>query len=369
MAGLVVLGIAAAFVMPAVWRSQPADRGVVAEWNETISRLGIDPVFPPEEDIYVGDVFAVITGDTRPGTKTRDEPLLNRAIKLTHIDMTKELDQQYAALPVFPETEKRPANGSDPWLQKQAATPPGLFGNPSGRSILAIAAFPGFTIKNERGAAGGLSSFGAGLFGAARRDSDVIEVKIPFAETYGLPTLVAAGRLAAFCADPFTKGVCTDEVLRRNLSYVNPAVLSKESDPATGRPRYRLNVEIALVNRVYLTRSIEQTRRLGQGNSAAVEALGRASPVSKPDETLPNPQGPQPSAEKRTDETVARLDRSAPGATVSVTSGSDREYSLNQTFQRPIVIGYRAVRAAFPDNLDTLDRPEHLAGGNASDGK
>ncbi len=40
--GLGALLVLAAVVMPAIWRATPSDRGVVAEWNDTIARLGID---------------------------------------------------------------------------------------------------------------------------------------------------------------------------------------------------------------------------------------------------------------------------------------------------------------------------------------
>jgi hypothetical protein len=354
--GVAVLLVLAAIVMVPAWNAPAEDRGVIAEWNETIARLGIDPVFPPEEDIYVGDVLAVITNDRRPGKDARAQPLLNRAIKLTHIDMSTELNLQYGTLPVFPETEKRPADRDDPWPQKQASSPPGLFGAPAARSILAIAAFPGFTIRHERGASGGLSAAAAGLFGASRQDSDVVEVKIPFAETYGLPSLLATGRLARFCGDPFTKAVCTDETLRKHLSYVNPAVLLKDTDPETGRVRYVVDVEIALVNRVYLTRSIEQTRRLGRGTAASLDALAK---TQRPADA-PTPADAA-SVQKRTEDLVARLDPAVPGGSVSVTTTSDRQYELKQTFQRPIVIGYRAVRTAFPDNLDLPDDPRRAS--------
>ena len=59
----------AAFAYQFIWKAPEPDKNVVAEWNDVILRLGIEPVFPPEEDIYVGDVFAVITVDRRPASK------------------------------------------------------------------------------------------------------------------------------------------------------------------------------------------------------------------------------------------------------------------------------------------------------------
>jgi hypothetical protein len=373
--GMMLLTLMAAVVLPSVWAGASDDSGVVEEWNDTIARLGIDPVFPPEEDIYVGDLFAVITADKRPGKGSAQRlPLLNRAIKLAHIDMKPELIRAYETLPIFPDTEKRPDSDADPWPQKVATS--GLFADHSARGLLAIAAFPGFTIRHARAVSGGLSAWGAGLFGASRQDNDILEVKIPFAETYGVPSVLAAGKLARFCADPFTANVCTDSTLRQHLSYVTPGLFEKVFDPKTGTPRYLVDVEIALVNRVYLTRSIEQTRRLGHSGAAMVQAVTEAAsrlktvtappPTPKADEQRAV-QGATDSAAKLAAPTVAlappqkpmqdmldRLDAAVPGGVLSVVAASDSQYELKQTFQRPIVIGYRAVRGSFPDELDRI---------------
>src|SRR6516165_6782094 len=33
---------------------------VAMEWNESVQRIGINPVYPPQEDLHVGDIFADI---------------------------------------------------------------------------------------------------------------------------------------------------------------------------------------------------------------------------------------------------------------------------------------------------------------------
>jgi hypothetical protein len=49
------------------WLSQPTMHGartsIEENWNSTISSLGVSPIFPPEEDLVVGDVLAVVTND------------------------------------------------------------------------------------------------------------------------------------------------------------------------------------------------------------------------------------------------------------------------------------------------------------------
>jgi hypothetical protein len=355
-AGGVLFVIAAVGLFLTIWTAQPPERGVIAEWNDTIVRLGIEPVFPPEEDIYVGDVLAVITVDRRPnGKDARNQPLLNRAIKLAHIDLSAALDAAYKELPRFPDTDKRPVSPQDPWPQEQKTA--SIFSGPPYHGSLARAAFPGFTINRGRGASGGLSSFLGGLLSGSTEESEVIEVKIPTAETYGLPSLTAAGQLTLYCQDPFTANVCTDDTLRRHLGYVTPDMWLTGIDPDTGRLRYLVDVEIALVNRVYLTRSIEQTRRLGRSQAAALKAVSEvaghikdATPAAGG--TVTADDAKLAAVRKQAKELLDQLGTSVPGGLASVYSSSDSTFELKQTFQRPIVIGYRAVRRSFDYNLD-----------------
>lgn len=356
------------------WRETPQDRGVIAEWNDAIFRLGIDPVFPPEEDVYVGDLLAVITEDRRPNKeRNQDQPFLNRAIKIAHLDMRPELEASYRLLPTFPETGPRPKSSDDPWLMSPSSD---LFAPADKRPYLAIAAFPGFSIQHEQAAQGGFAGLGAALFGIGREESDLVEVKIPFAETYGVPSLVAAGKLAQFCEDPFTAEICTDRILRQHLSFVAGQLDSLGTDPVTGKPFYLVDVELALVNRVYLTRSIDQVRTLGRSQAARLQAKALSLTAGE----TPGAEGPQPAdaaaegedtpasrlneLNRKVDALVERLDGEVPGAAAGVSADANSRYGLKQTFQRPVVIGYRAVRTSFPV---TFDAAAPAADGSATD--
>src|SRR3954463_16334003 len=72
-----------------------------AAWNETIVRLGIDPVYPPEEDLVVGDLLAKVVSDEPDPNETRDNkvdassPILRRAVKIAHVDLREELSKAY----------------------------------------------------------------------------------------------------------------------------------------------------------------------------------------------------------------------------------------------------------------------------------
>lgn len=65
----------------------------------------INPIYPPTQDVQVGDIYAYRTDQT--GTYGN----LFRAIKLDYVPMLAELEAHYRDRPIFPETTAAPADG------------------------------------------------------------------------------------------------------------------------------------------------------------------------------------------------------------------------------------------------------------------
>lgn len=354
--GLVLLGIGVGgAVLLMRWSEPAADLSVVSEWNQAIGKLGIEPVFPPEEDIYVGDVFAVITVDRRrpsheDAAKSRFareyKPLLVRAIKVHSEPMIDLLTQLYDDAPLFPPTKKRPASESDIW--EIDAKQEGIFTKASKRGYLALAAFPGFTIRLDRAAAGGIAAWGAFLSGS-RRDTDSMELRIPFAETYGVPSIVASSILDRLCETKLGN-VCSDEGLRRHLTYVAGPIDDIAEDPESKTLRYLVDVELIFVNRVYIARSIEQRRGSGSWRSIGGN-YGAGSPSENMNKQPSDPGKPNAIANI---EIKPPSDKN-PAAVVQQDYREDASLELKQTFQRPVVFGYRAVKKSFSYQLDKLN--------------
>jgi hypothetical protein len=329
LAGLVLLWTA----------SVPDEQGandIIADWNRTISKLGIEPVFPPEEDIYVGDIFAVVTGDhlgdtgkTKPlGSKliptlSASNPLLNRAVKIDHVDMTKTLKEFYGLLPIFSTTTPRPGADRDIWAQSTDGEPFAA----SPHKFLALAAFPAFTIKTSSTGSGDLSFplFGRLRLSGNRKDSE--ELEIVFAETYGMPTVMASAILANYCQDPYSQSACIEQNVRDHLSFL---LGSEVNEHLPGSKQYRFEVQLHMIYRAYLTRAINRR------NAASIAREGSSEPASAPgasNAASPAPQG--------------QVSIATPSLAVSAKSESSRETSLDRAFQRPIVFGYRAVKKSF----------------------
>ena len=366
--GLVAAATAAVFVgVSLVGAQQREELSVITEWNDAIRRLGIQPVFPPEEDIYVGDVFAVITDDRRRSKDpkaarqlAKDAPLLGRAIKIHSQPMNDYLTAVYNSLPLFPPTSARPVSDADPWKMPEKTE--GIFGASSKRGVLALAAFPGLTIRRDRGESGGLAGLGA-MLAATRHDNDILELKIPLAETYGVPSLVASGIFDQLCSkDGLLANVCNDAAIRQQLSYVFGAGVEEReevpgSQPNTTVQRYLVDVEMVFVSRVYLARSIEQKRGVTRDVGARVSQRLSEEPIKDEGKTGTSTDDNG----KRLDALEAVLRRlqadGTKGGMAGIEYNSDNTITLKQTFERPLVFGYRAVSKRFPPRLDALNQP------------
>jgi hypothetical protein len=337
------------------------------EWDATMNRLGIAPVFPPEEDLRVGDLYALLGDDIQATAppKSRVEIRFGQAVKLDHLRVVDErLVDVYKSVVVFPPTAPRPADHTASWVQPDCSGP--CFEGLKPRQQLPLVLFPGFTLAQARQASTGLSWAGATLrsvLGVTGETSQSVDISVPYAESYGIPSLMATGLLREYCDAATRRDVCTDETIRNQLSMVRGDSVY-ESVPGSNGQQYRYPVRLILISRVYLTRSI-------QYGFAADSAIGaQARMVSQIQQRLSNEQeqarqGPVPSgqsddpAKAQTTTTATqialeeqrqRLEKVVQEASLATANGnlrvqigdSDHVY-VDQTLPRPVTIGFNAV--------------------------
>jgi hypothetical protein len=351
-AGFVVLAL---FLVVVVYRGHRTENNLIADWNDTIRVLGIEPVFPPEEDLYVGDLLAVVVRDThKEQFETDRRPLLNRAVKLDHLNVQQKLHDYYDQLPMFPDTEDRPNEMTKFWPQKPGES--WTFNPPTIRKVLPIAAFPGFVVESQSNASGSFGSLFGNLSAALQRSDDT-QLQIPFVESYGIPSLVASKMLDEYCAKPATSSACTDATIREHLGYVSNKSRDYMTDTETdanGDVHLMVQVELALVNRVYLTRSIEQ--KIGHGAKRSTK-----NNVKNQEAAAMGGSGAShatAAAEGNSDGTASSGVRSPASIDLSADQNWDDTSNLDEVFERPIAFGYRAVKRRF----DTVLRPKLLPG-------
>lgn len=339
---VLVIAFIIAVVRPFAAQPEPRANDVAAAWNDSISRLGILPVFPPEEDLHVGDLWGVIAGDTD------ETPLLGKAVRLTHVDLRDLMLVDRKNQPIFPDTVAIVAG--DPF-RNQARNEVATFGLTDPIS-LTLTAFPGITIRHSRRATGSLLARSLGGIGAAREGFELEEIRIPVAETYGVDAPAAVGRLDAWCSAPASRLYCSDEFVRRVMAFaVSDRVMTVREE------RYVVQLQLQLVTRVFLTREIEQSRVRDDSTGATARAqLGRtAAASSTPVEAEPA----APPAEGQAPETAeahgraalsardatnnAALNSRSTSAAALLSRADGTEIAVRQIFQRPVVFGYRAV--------------------------
>jgi hypothetical protein len=333
---LVVLLFAVAVIRPFETVRDPTGDDVAAAWNQSIGKLGIIPVYPPAEDVSVGDVWAIVANSDQI-------PLLGKAVRLDHINLRKQIleaDQQ----PTFAETVE-PGTGATYAKQDRYEAAP----DPAKATLiqLNLTAFPGITINHAINAGTAAGTGASGWFGAGRQQSQHAEIRLKGTETYGMSPIDAIYILNSWCKDEKTKMLCSDDKVRTILSFtVGDMVLKTKNNS------YTSTIILQLVTRVFLAREIEQKRVDDSGKGAGVQvgadpaqAASSQNPSAAPASDSTDAQRVAALAEGVTKTLAAGT---AMGAKLSVVRSDGLDLSLQETFQRPVVFGYRAVTIRLP---------------------
>lgn len=304
---------------------------IAASWNNSIAKLGIIPVFPPEEDLHVGDVWAVIED------VDESQAILGKAVRIAHISLREDLKREAnLKRPTFSATAEL-ESGKKIRKQSNYEIDAGDVGD---KIKLSLALFPGITINKAVKSSSLIDNVGLN-FGLSSGRNDTEEIKIPVSETYGVSAGTAAARLDIWCKDPATQLYCRDDFLRRVMAFaVNERVL------ATKDGAYTAKIQLRLVNRVFMTREIEHRRSRDFALSAAARAATSTA------EAEPAGAGATPPSEARIkglEDRVSALLGGAPGGTYS--RADSNEVALKQLLERPVVFGFRAVSTSIVPSI------------------
>jgi hypothetical protein len=353
----VLLGILV--VVGACTTNQLPERDFIRDqWSSSIQRLGFEPVYPPSEDVQVGDIYAV---PTQCFSGEANELEFVSSIKIASLDLSHLLNQHYARRYQFTATNTKHAEkGYYPQTPtKQSSVFVG--GHLKNIPVQALPSFELVRGSYARVAAAIPLPF-AGLFGAyARRDSLTISLNVPQSETYGLPAYDAIAALNAFCSG------ATRESLRYGPQPCNQDRL-KDAIARSVQAKSCGGAEVILVSRAFSTREIIYSYEATEGTAFAAEAVvtldkavlmhKAATDLVSATKTVPPvfPKlDPKTTAEATRDLVLEAmltqvsndLDNlkasSAPGVNFSYGAFGSNGISLTQKFERPIVIGYAAV--------------------------
>lgn len=307
------------------------------DWTQALSDLGVVPVYPPREDVKVGDVFVatcdpssvsnacnVLAAD--PGRPTNGsesaQPATELAARWFTLDVDKKLKEDYAKRMTPPATPLADltASSAGPVLQPQDAN---LYSE-GVTDRLRIVGFPEFAAGSAFGAdlnavipAEALSA--ALVVNGSKNES--VTIKVPSAESYSLPSDIVMTELFQ----------CTEQSCRLKPAYLKnlPLIPYARNDPEKKR-------FLRVITEVYYARALD----VEIGSNSVFGAAAKANlPV--------NSSNPQDDLTKRVSDLNTMLNSlnagKTPGGSVSVIAASQSGVTLRRVWERPVAIGVRGV--------------------------
>lgn len=353
------------------------ERGFAArEWAQTVREYNITPVFPLREDVQIGDIFLlpdspdeldrkVAAGDGFLAITTLHDSVdlsawikahQDRRFSFPRIggsrDFGSTTDSSLVKVPACSGADCNAFAVRDASRLRQVAFPDlelATFTGVEAQAIVPTAAF-------------------AGAAGFAYEAVDRVTLKVPAAESYGVPAAVVVNRLFQRIPDTTHVVACFD--------VTGAAQMARALRPEATAAFLRIPTEIYLARAIDM--EIKLSRSTGVGLNVAMPMpdgrerqaldalLAELTAGEKPDEP-PEPalnllsQPADPSKEEavpRSDvpadivakaaelKGMLKIQGSGPGAGLRVLNVSQGSVTLRRTFERPLVIGFRGVDAA-----------------------
>jgi len=288
-------------------------------------------VFPPREDLQLGDVY-LINAKTREDEKKefQTEGYLEFDMWLRSIDLSAELESHYKTRHEFPVTPDPTKQTDGPTERAEAKTVGGadVFKKRDIRDRLSAVAFPEFSFVAATAAeARGMIPI-SGLpvkLGGSYSKIEGGSLKLRASEYYGLPADIADTAIRTLDENKVPKLVSGMSESMQQL-WLNSGRLAR------------------VVTEVYLTREIEMTAyfREGGGASAGVNLFEPSG------NGLPTTPKPEDNPQKEADDRVAKVNatlkaQTGPGGYLQIVSTSSTHITMKRVFHRPIVIGVRCL--------------------------
>lgn len=360
------------------------------QWSETVAQFGISPVFPPREDVHVGDVYAVLADDdpatsssqgrgrTEIGSQWGERLRLKfpRAVKLGHVDEADAaLVEEYKRIVVLPEMIDDVSTPTNRIKQALCAGECFSLGPPK---QLPLVIFPGTSsARASQSTAQGnwFDHLGSILGAGSKNDAGSVAITIPYAETFGLPAIIATEMLDRYCKEKthlcddnyelrkIVAGVAGDIAFRPVAGYVSAGPWDRKG--------YALRVSLVMVRALFVTRSINYSfaedslvaaefrvyktieQRLqkekdasspspqAQPDAAAAPGI-RRDPAASPPEILAVQREAMEAERRRLLRLIGETTHQS-GSDVSFEATTSNRVSIDRVLPRPVVVGFIPV--------------------------
>lgn len=290
------------------------------QWTRSIAQLGLVPVFPPREDVQVGDIYLFTYNPEAPDQAAKPEAEAAEKEWSLHPSrwaqvrkVNELLKEEYRLRPSYRETQGAAAPGSSDVVDDG--------GQPRRLRIVALPDFVGATFTDAPGLSRSLVHNGIVPAETLNLMADplssrisMVSMKVPSAESYAL----AQADLLSELIDQSGGGKHLRSPYRDSVQWV----------------AHRGRIWLRVVAEVFYARNLDITVEFEGGRSAA--ATDGYSMV-------------RPEAEARVKDRVAALNESLqangasrlPGGSIRYINASERRVALRRTWERGVAVGFR----------------------------
>jgi hypothetical protein len=293
---------------------------IAKEWSLLIRANQMIPIYPPTQDLQVGDVFLVNT------------PIEDQA-KIYNKGGFLPLDQMVVRLFADPKIKKSVLTEFDEFynsmygINGSVLPPKNWHDTDDGWKNAPVVSFPTYSFSIDSGAGLNLAlpiesiPFALGLMKSGKYSATVV---INDAHTYGLDNW----RLEKFFrqwVDNHNSAIQTENSTKNGQT---------EDPNLTPEPNHDNNY-FRIISRVYVAGGVNVTLTADETNGAKADA-GEKTPIDligiKTDSSGDNYQ--------TAINALNTLAKGSMGASVQVVTATNRSITLNETFKKPLVIGY-----------------------------
>ena len=321
-------------------------------YAKAVQDLGIYPVYPPREDIQVGDIYGMENDHSV-------EQVRRRSVYVTTKDMTADIKNYLKKRYEFGTTGTGNASyalsGFSNQIPQQTDAPSdGEVLDRADLQNLPITDFPAIEVDSglSLGVAGAAQSLAA-IFGFEAAKTLKMTLHFGLVTTYQVPIPIAYRALIDYCrpaVDPrdgrkHLPSDCAPNIL---ASYIDQK-FQLPTDPAKGGVK---NVIPIMVSKVYLARAISYTfndSTLAAAAAAVAEGNGTTAPgviggnllgdaVAANDASMVSALAAFQTA---LNGATSKADTS--GVSVSVQGYTKSSVTFQEIYERPVVVGYEAV--------------------------
>lgn len=314
-------------------------------YAESVKQLGIYPVYPPREDLQVGDIYAVEHNPKADRSRIR-------SVFIDSVDMTaqirKYLNRRYTFANTSGGADPDAINGTSTALtiQSDAVSGP-LFESPDPQN-LSITAFPAIEVDSglSINLAAGSSSIGA-MFGFGGAKTLKMALSYGRVTSYSVPVPVAYQALQDYCNGILPTSSTELCISEEQAKFLNQKYQLDSTDIK--------KAQTLMVSKVYLARAITYTFNDATLAAAAASVANREENSQA---VAPTIDGNLLSAAVATNNSTMvtalaafqeALNKSISeknnieGASLTLSGFTKDSVKFEEVYQRPVVIGYEAV--------------------------